>query len=126
VSPAPIAAPPAAAHAYTPHSFISNGNDERWGGLGAVYTATNSPSGDALVSFRRDCDGRLFGAGNYPTGGVGTSTGLDTGAGLGSGHSVIASSSGCVVLAVNAGSNSVPVFRWCGGDLRRLGAATRR
>src|ERR1700728_608452 len=36
---------------------------------GAVYTMTNSPSGNAIEAFARDAGGSLTPAGTYPTGG---------------------------------------------------------
>lgn len=86
------------------------------GGGGAVYTATNSPTGNSLLVFDRGPDGVLDAAGSYPTGGNGT------GAGLGSGHSVVASSSGKTVLVVNAGSNTVSAFAARPHGLRPLGS----
>lgn len=87
-------------------------------GGAAVYTATNLPTGNSLLVFDRGPDGVLDPAGSYPTGGNGT------GAGLGSGHSVIASSNGQTVLVVNAGSNTVSAFAARPNGLRELGAPT--
>ena len=70
---------------------------------GAVYTLTNSPSGNAVAVFDRAGDGSLSPQGTVPTGGAGT------GAGLGS--------QGALVLdhrrlfAVNAGSNTISALR---------------
>lgn len=83
---------------------------------GAVYTATNSPAGNSLLAFDRGGDGGLTAAGSYPTGGNGT------GAGLGSGHSVVASANGQAVLVVNAGSNTVSAFAARPGGLALLGS----
>ena len=43
---------------------------------GAVYTLTNSPAGNAVKVFRTANDGSLSAAGEFPTGGTGTGTGL--------------------------------------------------
>jgi 6-phosphogluconolactonase len=79
---------------------------------GAVYTMTNSPSGNAIEAFARDASGSLTPAGTYPTGGSGGT--------LGSGHSIVVSPDGHTVLAVNAGSNSISEFAATSGRLRRI------
>ena len=71
---------------------------------GAVYTETNSASGNAVLVFQRAADGTLTGAGTVATGGTGT------GAGLGSQGSVTLSDNGNWLLVVNAGSNEVSSF----------------
>jgi 6-phosphogluconolactonase len=82
-------------------------DDDRWNddGRGAVFTLTNAPSGNAVVAYRRGPTGALTLAGTYPTGGVGT------GAGLFSQGAVVVTDDRRFVLAVNAGSNSISVFR---------------
>jgi len=85
---------------------------------GAVYTETNSTAGNTVLVFDREPSGALVAAGSSPTGGTGTGTGL------GSGHSVVASASGRFVVAVNAGSNSISVFRAGRGGLTQVGEAT--
>jgi len=85
-------------------------------GGGAVYTETNSVAGNSLLAFDREGSGALTPAGSVATGGNGT------GVGLGSGHSVIASSDGRMVLAVNAGSDTVSAFAVRNGNLKLLGA----
>lgn len=72
---------------------------------GAVYTMTNAVDGNALLAFQRDGRGKLTPAGTFPTGGKGT------GAGLGSGHSIVVSGNGREVIVVNAGSDSISAFR---------------
>ena len=79
---------------------------------GAVYTMTNSPSGNAIEAFARGANGSLAPAGTYLTGGNGGT--------LGSGHSIIVSPSGRTVIAVNAGSNSISEFAATPGRLRRI------
>jgi len=74
-------------------------------GPGAVYTLTNSPAGNAVVTFDRAADGTLSPTGSVPTGGVGTGTGL------GSQGALVLSDNGKWLVAVNAGSNSVSLFR---------------
>ena len=72
------------------------------GPAGAVYTMTNSPGGNAIEAYARASNGSLTPAGTYPSGG--------TGGALGSGHSIVVSGDGRVVVNVNAGSNSVSAF----------------
>jgi 6-phosphogluconolactonase len=71
---------------------------------GAVYTLTNSPSGNAVVAFGRAADGTLTRQGTFPTGGNGT------GSSLGSQGGVVVSNDGRQLFAVNAGSNTVSLF----------------
>ncbi|HEU0079640.1 MAG TPA: beta-propeller fold lactonase family protein [Longimicrobiaceae bacterium] len=72
---------------------------------GAVYVTSNSPAGNAVLAFDRSADGTLSPAGSFPTGGTGT------GAGLGSQGALVLSDNGQWLLAVNAGSDQVSVFR---------------
>jgi 6-phosphogluconolactonase (cycloisomerase 2 family) len=73
------------------------------GGRKAVYTLTNSPSGNAVAVFDRAADGSLTTAGTAPTGGLGT------GAGLGSQGALVRD--GRRLFAVNAGSNTISLLR---------------
>jgi len=77
---------------------------------GAVYAATNDNTGNQVVMFNRDEDGTLTRAGSISTGGLGSG-----GAGvldpLGSQGSIVLSSDARWLLAVNAGSNDISVFR---------------
>lgn len=72
---------------------------------GAVYTASNQSGGNAVLAFNRDSDGKLSPAGVFPTGGLGT------GSGLGNQGAVTFSENGHYLYVVNAGSNDVSVFR---------------
>jgi 6-phosphogluconolactonase len=72
-------------------------------GRGAVYTESNSASGNQVLAFDRGGDGSLTPAGSFATGGAGT------GAGLGS-QGALALSGGHVLYAVNAGSDSISAF----------------
>ncbi|PYC71873.1 hypothetical protein C7C46_26340 [Streptomyces tateyamensis] len=69
-----------------------------------VYTLSNSAAGNSVLAFR-DLGGVLTPAGSYPTGGLGS------GAGLGSQGAVVPADHGRLLLAVNAGSNSVTALR---------------
>ena len=74
------------------------------GTAGAVFTATNSASGNQVIVYRRSADGSLSSPASYSTGGNGS------GAGLGSQGSVTLSADGNWLLVVNAGSNDVSSF----------------
>lgn len=72
---------------------------------GAVYFMTNSPGGNAVVAYHRSARGELTYADSYATGGAGS------GAGLGSQGALTLTENGQWLLAVNAGSHDVSVFR---------------
>jgi 6-phosphogluconolactonase len=86
------------------------------GTAGAVYTMTNSPGGNAIEAYARAADGTLTPAGTYPTGG--------TGGTLGSGHSIVVSRDGRVVVNLNAGSNSISAFAATSRGLRLIGTVS--
>lgn len=92
------------------HENISGSDD---GSSGAVYVLSNLGSGNQVLVYNRSTDGSLSEGGSYPTGGNGT------GAGLGSQGSVILHEMDgkSFLLAVNAGSNDITVFRAVGDDL---------
>ncbi len=77
---------------------------------GAVYTITNAPApdGNEVVIFDRNAMGMLSKAGSVPTGGDGSGGGLDP---FGSKVSLILSQDERWLLAVNAGSDEISVFR---------------
>jgi 6-phosphogluconolactonase len=72
---------------------------------GAVFTATNDPSGNAVLAFEIARDGSLVPAGDFSTGGTGT------GASLADSGSLALTANDGWLLVVNAGSNTVSVFR---------------
>src|SRR5437870_148842 len=76
----------------------------RPGAPGAVYTSTNSPTGNAVVVLDRAANGSLTPAGSFATGGTGT------GGGLGNQGAVGLSDDHRLLFAVNAGSNQVTSF----------------
>lgn len=86
---------------------------DRSGGanIGVVFTETNAASGNEIAVFSRSVNGALTAAGSYAAGGTGT------GAGLGSQGAVTLTDNGRLLLAVNAGSNSVSVFSVDGTSL---------
>jgi hypothetical protein len=79
-------------------------------GGGALYTQTNDPAGNAIQRFDRAPDGSLRAGGTFAAGGAGL-------AGLGGRQGAVQlSGDGRFLYAVNAGSDSVAVFR---ADRRR-------
>jgi 6-phosphogluconolactonase (cycloisomerase 2 family) len=72
---------------------------------GAVYTMTNSPSGNEVLVFDRTAKGSLSPAGTFETDGDGT------GGGLGNQGGVLLTSDNQWLYVVNAGSNSISVFK---------------
>jgi 6-phosphogluconolactonase (cycloisomerase 2 family) len=77
----------------------------------AVFVQTNNPSGNAIAAYGRNADGTLTYRASYSTGGLG---GREAGAAvdpLASQNSLVLVREGRLLLAVNAGSSSVSVFR---------------
>jgi 6-phosphogluconolactonase (cycloisomerase 2 family) len=93
-----------AALAAWPQNWLS----DDWEAVGAAYTMTNDPAGNQVVIFDRAANGRLTEVGPVPTGGSGSGGGIDA---LGSQGSLVLTGNGRWLLAVNAGSNEVSVFR---------------
>ena len=75
------------------------------GPAGFVYTETNAAAGNSILAYARAWDGTLSSIGSFATGGLGTGSGLAT-----QGEVVLAGE-GRWLLAVNAGSNDVSLFR---------------
>ena len=89
-------------------------------GGGALYTQTNDPNGNTVQRFDRAPDGSLTPAGTFATGGAGLAT-------LGGRQGAVElSGDGRYLYAVNAGSNSVSVFRTGPGGTRLLGTVSSR
>jgi 6-phosphogluconolactonase (cycloisomerase 2 family) len=83
----------------------------------AVFVQTNDPAGNAIVTYDRHPDGKLVLATTYATGGKG---GRESGAvadPLASQGSLVLDSAAGLLLAVNAGSDSVSVFSVAGDRL---------
>lgn len=79
-----------------------------------VYTLSNQVSGNSVVVYNRAANGRLTYSASYATGGTGT------GGGLGNQGAIIMAGDDNdedVLLAVNAGSNSISSFKIKGGGL---------
>lgn len=81
---------------------------------GAVFTLTNGAGGNGVIAFQRDGDGHLGRRHTFSTGGLGT------GANLGSQGALTLSPDGRRLYAVNAGSDTLSVFRVSGARLRRI------
>jgi 6-phosphogluconolactonase len=90
------------------------------GSRGAVYTQTNDPNGNTVQQFERAADGKLSTAATVSTGGVGLAT-------LGGRQGAVALSGDSRFLyAVNAGSNTVSVFRLGHRSPRLVGTVPAR
>ena len=76
-----------------------------------VYTLTNQTAGNAVAAFDRGPGGALEPAGTFATGGTGT------GAGLGNQGAIAQTHDDRLLLAVNAGSDSLSVLRERRGGL---------
>jgi 6-phosphogluconolactonase (cycloisomerase 2 family) len=107
----------AAALAGAQASFAKAGHGKGHGNV--VFVQTNEPGGNRIVVYDRGADGRLSQAGAYPTGGLGGAaapgTQSDT---LASQGSLVYDREQRVLLAVNAGSDTVSAFRVHGDRLR--------
>jgi 6-phosphogluconolactonase (cycloisomerase 2 family) len=80
-------------------------------GIRAVYTETNAAAGNAIVWYARARDGQLSWQGTVSAGGLGT------GSGLGSQGALALGDDNRFLLAVDAGSNELSVFRVRPGGL---------
>src|ERR1700733_6461517 len=77
----------------------------------AVFVQTDNPAGNTIVAYTRTGDGRLQQAGTYPTGGNGGATNGSVVDHLSSEGSLTYDPRAGVLYAVNAGSNTITVFR---------------
>ena len=100
-------------NASSPGNNLNNAIGSDDGSSGAVYVLSNLASGNQVLVYNRSTDGSLSSGGSYPTAGNGT------GAGLGSQGSVVLheKDGNSYLLAVNAGSNDITVFRVNGQGL---------
>ena len=76
-------------------------DDLQAAGAGHVFILSNQITSNEVLTYRRSANGKLSFGAAYPTGGTGT------GGGLGNQGAVIVSQDGKLLLAVNAGSNSL-------------------
>jgi len=86
------------------------------GSPGAVYTMTNSHLGNEVLVFDRSADGSLSPAGAVETGGNGT------GGGLGNQGGVLLTADNQWLYVVNAGSDTISVFKVKPHGLERMGS----
>lgn len=92
----------------------SSNSHSNSGSRGAVYTLSNQVSGNKVMVYRRASDGELSLHAAFPTGGKGT------GGGLGNQGAVILTEDEKILLAVNAGSNTISSFKILGNNLRLI------
>lgn len=92
-----------------------NGNKKD--AAGAVYSMSNDPRHNTVVVFNRDAEGKLRPAGEYATGGTGSgafedaANGVVLGSGMGEAAPNNLIEATPLLFVVNAGSNSISVFR---------------
>jgi 6-phosphogluconolactonase (cycloisomerase 2 family) len=88
---------------------------------GFVYVATNQPTGNAVVQYRRAANGALTRIATVSTGGKGgTGNGVGNLDPLGSQDSLVLNDVGTVLLVVNAGSNELSAMQAGGAGLKLL------
>ena len=87
------------------------GNHHR-AGVGSVFVMTNDAESNEVIMYRRSFRGTLSPMGRFPTGGRGSGFGKTVGIDpLGSQNSLIIDGKGRYLYAVNAGDDTVSVFR---------------
>lgn len=84
---------------------------------GMVFVQSNDPERNSILAFRRAADGALTAAGEYPTGGRGGAQKDNPFDPLASQESLVFDRRNNMMIAVNAGSNSVTTFRVRDGKL---------
>lgn len=88
------------------------------GAASVVFAMTDNPSGNAVVAYHRAPDGTLTPAATYPTGGLGGILAGSVVDHTASQHALVYDRDSRLLLAVNAGSDTVSVFGVSGGRLR--------
>src|SRR5215469_3709299 len=81
---------------------------------GAVFVMTNAANRNEIIAYRRNADGSLAEGRSFPTGGRGSGGTTDP---LGSQGSLTLTQDHSILLAVNAGSGDISVFRVHGANL---------
>lgn len=94
----------------TAESARHNHSNNGYGGH--VYTLSNQASNNKVIVYRRANDGELTFHAAYPTGGKGTGGGLGN-----QGALILAGDNEDMLLAVNAGSNTISSFKISGNHL---------
>lgn len=97
----------------SPLSVLADGQP-----IGAVYTMSNDANGNSVLVFTRTRTGKLTSAGEFMTGGFGTS------GGLGNQSAVVLDPSNRWLFVVNAGDNSISVFDITEDGLELVGVPT--
>ncbi len=88
---------------------------------GFVYVMTNQPSGNTVIQYRRATNGSLTPAGSVSPGGAGgTGNGVGALDPLGSQDSLALNGNGSLLLAVNAGSNTIASLQAGSSGLKLL------
>jgi 6-phosphogluconolactonase len=90
----------------------SNAEDDK--GAGAVFVMTNAADRNEIIAYKRNVDGSLQEGRGFPTGGRGSGGTTDP---LGSQGSLTLTQDHAFLLAVNAGSGDVSLFRVHGANL---------
>ena len=83
---------------------------------GMVFTMSDAADGNQVLAYGRAANGRITSSHAFETGGLGSGDGLN-----GTTHPLILSPDSRYLYAVNAGSNTVSIFRRIGRNLRLLG-----
>jgi DNA-binding beta-propeller fold protein YncE len=86
---------------------------------GVVFVQTDNPAGNTVIAYTRTASGGLRPAGSYPTGGNGGATSGSVVDHLSSQGSLAYDRRAGLLYAVNAGSNTITVFRVRGDQLFR-------
>ncbi|MEY2581374.1 MAG: hypothetical protein QOE09_1223 [Ilumatobacteraceae bacterium] len=90
----------------------------------AVFVQTNNPAGNQIVAYSRAEDGTLTPGDTYDTGGLGAIQGGAVADTLASQGSLVFDEEHNALLAVNAGSDSLTVFRVKGDELKKRQVAS--
>jgi len=107
----------ASAHENPAGRHAREANDATAAGGGMVFVQSNDPERNSILAFRRAADGALTAAGEYPTGGRGGAQKDNPFDPLASQESLVFDRGLNMMIAVNAGSNSVTTFRVRGDKL---------
>jgi 6-phosphogluconolactonase (cycloisomerase 2 family) len=99
-------------------SASADEGSHRSGFAPSAFIQTNAASGNTVLAYHRSANGSLTPAGVYPTGGLGASTAGAPSDPLASQGSLVADRRRGLLLGVNAGSDTVSVFRVRGTALR--------
>lgn len=100
-------------------SALPERGDDDQDEVGAVYTMTNDPSGNAVLAFNRSARGALTFMGSFSTGGLGTG-GREPDFGLANAGALALSDDNHLLFVVNPGSDDISVFAVLRNGLRLL------